>query len=48
MISVVFKPINRCVCFDSARQGVPNCVASYPESTIDLMLESRGHLIITL
>ena len=28
-----FKAINRCACFDSARQGVPNCGASYPETT---------------
>ena len=28
-----FKAINRCAGFDSARQGVPNCGASYPETT---------------
>ena len=28
-----FKAISGCTCFDSTRQGVPNCGASYPEST---------------
>ena len=28
-----FEAINKCACFDSARHGVPNFGASYPEST---------------
>ena len=29
----LFYEGNRCACFDSARPGIPNCEASYPEAT---------------